>query len=647
LTIDACAALAQGLLRGCPSLTVLTTSRQPLDVEGETVLHVPPMSILDRDTGPWTGGDSNDAVDLFIHRATAAIPDFEPTAEDTTRIVKLCQLLDGIPLAIELAAGRLRAVSLEEVLERMGDRYRLLSRGSRSAPTRHQTLRACIDWTFDLCTPREKLAWARLSVFAGSFALDAAEELAIGDGIEQYDVLDLISSLLDKSILSRAGQTVPARYQMLETIRQYGAQRLDDDARDALRRRHREWYVRLAENADAEWPGPAQAQWIERLRLEHANIRSALDSFLVEDPRLGLRLVWSIENYWIARGMLSEARQWLDQLLAASPEPSVDRARALRLSAWFAIFQRDRDVAPALLDEAGLIATATSDAVAAAFTTKTWGVLAMFRGELPAAINHLETAAAAFAAAGHPTGEIHSMFETGLAHGFAGNGDQAAAWHSRCLERTAELGESWFRSWSLWAFGVEKWRQGDLATAADLEDASLRLKRSLDDQVGIACCFEALSWIAASDRDEARSATLLGAADRIWKTVGTSLQGIAPMWPYHEQGETTARQIGERAFKHAYDTGLHLRSAEAISLALRESVPAMATPEQEVEHLTKRELEIGDLVGQGLTNREIATRLVISVRTAEAHINHILTKLGLSNRTQLATWMTEHRTKRD
>ena len=645
--VEAAANLADALLRSCPRLRILATSRQALRVAGEVAVPVPPLSIPK--SGPAQSHVAiaeSEAVSLFVDRAAAAVQGFELTPETEAQVVELCRLLDGIPLAIELAAVRLRVLPLAEVLARMGDRYRLLTHGSRTAPARHQTLRASIDWTYELCSPAERLMWSRLATFTGGFALAAAEAVAAGGAIESESVLDLVTGLVEKSIASRVTEAREPRYQMLETIRQYGVERLDSAELAELEQQHRNWYVALAERMDREWSGPQQAEWLERLRWEHANIRAALQSCLTHDPQAGLRLVWSLENYWLARGFIAEAREWLDQLLTVARAPSVDRGRGLRLGAWLAILQGDHDAVPPLLAEAEAIADETGDPVLTAFVSQTWGLLALFLGDLEPAVERLETAVATFAELGNRTAEVHSMFEVGLALSLAGDGERAVEWHRRCAAVTTAMGESWWRSFSLWAFGIEKLRQGDVAEAAELEQETLRLKRQLDDQLGIAVCLEVMSWIDASQGDADRAARLLGAADALLGTVGMSLQGIPRLWAFHLQGEDSVRRrVTERGFRAAYAAGAAMSTGAAVAYALNESSTVVAANpvDQERDPLTRREREISELVTQGLTNREIAANLVISVRTAEKHVDHVMSKLGLSNRTQIATWMSSSR----
>lgn len=635
--VEHVAPFVEALLRACPGLRILATSRQPLDLDGEAVVRVPPLSVSDQVRGPGTGPvNESEAVSLFLERASAALPELTVTPDQREQIVELCRLLEGIPLAIELAAVRLRLLPLGELVARTGDRFGLLAHGRRTAPARHQTLRASIDGTHELCSSAERLLWSRLSVFSGGFSLEAAETVASGDEVARDAVLELVSALVDKSIVTRMMHEGEPRYIMLETIRQYASEHLDAEAARELNRRHREWFVALAERADQEWSGPHQVEWLTRLRWDYANLRVALQSCLASDPQQGLRLAWSIENFWLARGFLSEARLWLDDLLARDPSPTVDRGRALRLNSWLAILQGDHAVVPAMLEEAQTIALHTGDAVLDAYVVQGWGLLAMFQGDLSTSSERLETAVKAFARVGHPTGEIHSMFELGISYGFAGDTERAAGWQRRCQELANEMGESWWRSFSLWAYGIDRWRQGDIADAADIERQSLRLKRQQDDQLGVGVCLEAMSWIAAAEGDSARAARLMGAADSLLRRVGMSIEGSYSMWDYHRETEENLRRAwsGQR-LKRAYTEGAAWDSDYAVAFALGESAGENS---HDLPPLTKRELEVAELVSHGRTNRQIATSLFISVRTAEKHVDHILSKLNLSNRSQLAAW---------
>ncbi|MFE3238512.1 ATP-binding protein, partial [Kitasatospora indigofera] len=338
--VDNCAVLAERVTRECPQVRILATSRQPLGVYGEKVVPVLPMAVPDLEEQQNSPGAliAYDSVQLFIDRAVAVLPGFELTDANCGSVARLCRQLDGIPLAIELAVVWLRALSLQQIEERLTRRYGLLTRGPRSAPERHRTLRALVDWSYTLCTATEQRVWARASVFAGSFGLAAIEYVGEGDGVASEEILEVVQSLVEKSILIRDERGGSVRYRILETLREYGHERLLAAGEyEGVRRRHRDWYVRLTEQFRAEWIGPDQEVWAQRLRQEHPNLRIALDTCLVEPGQavVGLGIATRIDNYWSIGGTAKEASYWLDRALRQAPEPTPERATALRFNAWY------------------------------------------------------------------------------------------------------------------------------------------------------------------------------------------------------------------------------------------------------------------------------------------------------------------------
>ena len=650
--VDACAVLVDQLLRTCPQLHVLATSRQPLSITGESILPVPPLPVPDPDRLPPPEALARyDAVTLLLDRAASAVPGFRLTADNHAAVARLCQALEGIPLALELAAVRLRALSASQILERLTDRYALLSTGSRSAPSRQQTLRACIDWSFQLCSAAERTLWARLAVFSGGFELDAAEGICADDQLSRQTILDLIAALVDKSILIREEHGVHIRYRLLETIRQYGQERLHEGGELTVWRcRHRDWYAELVAQVASDWISPRQAEWLARLRRDHANLRAVLD-LCISDPEetvTGLRIATTLEYYWVLREHMSEGRHWLDLALAFETGPEKVRARALQVDAWLATLQRDTEVAVVMLDEAEALVRRAGDAVGLASVTLTRGLAAMFQGELAQAIGLLEQVVPVFRAAGELTEEVCAFFLLGLAAGLAGDAGQADLWLGQCLAMTEARQECGFRSYALWALGLVAWRQGDSRRAVVLETESLRIKIGLDDRLGIAFCFEALAWIAATERQAERAAVLLGAAEPIWRGIGMAFATIPAFSAYRAEGETAARRIGERAFQTAFRRGAGLSLEEAVAFAVDDKTQGPPSPSSgtDAAKLTRRELEIAELLAQGLSNREIANKLVIATRTAEGHVEHILSKLGFTSRAQIAAWVAERRAER-
>ena len=361
--IDACAEFAERALSGAPGVTLLLTSRQPLDVLGEQAFPVAPLPVP-AGTDATSGGD---AVELFAQRAAAAVPGFRVTAANRSDVIALCQRLDGIPLAIELAAVRLRALPLPELTQRLDNRFQVLASGRRGAVPRHQTLRTAIDWSHQLCTAAERELWARLSVFACSFDLDAAHEVCADPGTSQEQAIETLVGLVDKSIVT-SETTAGSRYQMLDTLREFGAAHLaaspgGEEVRDRLVSR----YLRLARRFDSRLLDDNQVALFHQLRGEHANVRSALAHALVNSrgrndlERDGAELAISLHAYWQISGLLAEGRQWLGAVLERFGAPSPQRASALITRGSLATFAGDIPAALAV-ERLGQAARLAADA---------------------------------------------------------------------------------------------------------------------------------------------------------------------------------------------------------------------------------------------------------------------------------------------
>jgi non-specific serine/threonine protein kinase len=642
--VVAVAVLADTLLRSCPHLRILATSREPLGIGGEATLPVPSLSVPDPRRRSSPNEQSHcEAVTLFAERAASAVPEFSIAEDNRRAVVEICRRLDGLPLAIELAAVRLRALTAQEIAHRLGDRYRLLTRGPRGAPTRQQTLRSCVQWSYDLCSPQEQLLWARLAVFAGSVELDAAEGVCAGDDLAPENILEVVASLVDKSILIPEQGTV-VRYRLLDTIREYGRERLHHTGEyEALRRRHRDWYADFVARADADWVGPRQVDWLTRLDREHPNIRAALEFSLTEpgEAQAALRIATKLFPYWFARGLLSEGRHWLDQALARDTGLTAQRSRALHRASTLAGLQGDLAAASALAEQGRELAAQLGDAAARTQAMLAAGYSGCMRGDPPGAVACFAEVLDTLDVEDDVHWQLEARYGLALASGMLGDTARTVTCHEEILAITEPRGELWYRSHSLWNLGVVAWRQGDPRRAAELVEQSLRLKQAMDDTFGAVLCLDTLAWIAASEHDPRRAATLLGAAAALTQAMGThtityTYPGLAA---HHEQCEQTLRALGEQAFQTAYQHGMGLAFDDAIAYALKEKPRAEPSPAStETTTLTRRQQEVADLVADGLTNKEIAARLVISPRTAETHVDHILTKLGFTSRTQIAAW---------
>lgn len=639
------AGLVETLLRDCPDLRILVTSREPLNVAGEAVLRVSPLTVPDPDReSSLQGLPRYDAVTLFADRAAAAAPGFELSDDNKATVARICARLDGLPLGIELAAARMRAMSLEQILQRLDDRYALLTRNSRTAPTRQQTLRWCIDWSYELCTEAEMRLWSRLSVFAGTFELDAAEQVC-GADLEPHSPLDVLSSLVDKSILIREASGGTVRFRMLETLRDYGREKLRaSDEYSGLRRRHREWYQQLALEAETEWISERQPYWIARLEREQPNFREALEYCLTENTQeaaeSGLQTVGALFIFWSFRGVYGEGRRWIDRIVNHPAHQSIpDRVKALYAGCILAAVQGDLPSATALLDKARLLAEQDPTPATQALIAYADGSIGLYRGELARASTSFERALALFGTASGGYLYVAALTLLGWTHELEGDTTRAIEYHEQALAVTEARGESLYRSTALWGIGVALWQQGDRQRAIEMLKNALRVNREVRSPTIGGLCLEALAWTVGAGGDAERAAVLMGASAEVLQSVG-SAGFVFPALPgYHRDCEQTTRSaLGTRKFDADFHRGRDMGLDAAVAYALEESTTPASTTALPA-NLTKREWQVAGLVAQGLTNKQIAAKLVIAQRTAQGHVEHILTKLGYTSRSQVAAWI--------
>jgi non-specific serine/threonine protein kinase len=641
--VDDCAVLADNITRECPHVRILATSRQPLNVYGEKVVPVLPMTVPDivEQNSPETLA-AYDSVQLLVDRAADILPSFELTDENCDSVARVCRQLDGIPLAIELAVVWLRALSLHQIEERLSQRYGLLTRGPRSAPERHRTLRALVDWSYALCSPAEQRVWARASVFAGGFGLPAIEYVGEGEGVAPDEILDVVQTLVEKSILIRDDHDGTVRYRILETLREYGHERLlAADEYETVRRRHRNWYVGLTEQFRVEWLGPDQEAWAQRLRQEHPNLRIALDTCLAVPGQaaVGLRIVTRLASYWTIGGRLKEACYWLDRALQQAPEPTHERATAL----WFNSFCRlllgeTEEGAAMLLESAGLAERLGFDA-GKAWVAQLKGVAAMYSGDMESAVRLLAEARDAFKRVGELSGELFGLFMLGLTLGVSGERERGLSLLDECLSMSVQRGEIFWRGHTLWSIAWVEILHGNVDAAESRGREALEAWRRIGNRGGVAFAVETLSWVCAGRNLYARSASLFGAAASVWHEIGTSVDNYAPLGEAHHHYVSIVREsMGDESFEEAFRRGYDMPGELAIDFALGAKDPTSSTvksaPHQETP-LTRREQEISGLVAMGLSNKDIAERLVISPRTVETHVQNVLAKLGFTSRTQI------------
>ena len=685
--LQACAELAESLLRGSEKLQILATSRQPLRVAGETVWRVPSLVIPDPRAASGTDEiAASEAVRLFCERARSVLPGFVLHDHNAAAVAQICRRLDGIPLAIELAAALVRLLGPEQILERLDHRFRLLVGGSRTAPSRQQTLQATLDWSFLQLQVEETILLRRLSVFAGGWTLEAAEAVVAGDGLVEEDVLELLGGLADKSLVVVEGQEVQARYRLLETVRQYALEKLREAAEDGkLFVRHAHWCLALAVRAERELVGAKQLTWLDRLEREQDNLRAALGWARQANAETGLRLAASLGRFWELQGYLAEGRGWLDWLLSVVPERTILRAKALHALGALARTWGDNDRARAAFEESLAIFTELSDSFGRATVLRQLGLTVALQGDYALGRMLMDESVVIGRALGDQSGTGWAIGLRGMLARTEGELDRAQPLLEEALEllRPTEDSEGvafvlnnlgqlarqkgdyvsamrllkeslgLFRAigakprigWTSIGLGNVARLGGDLDQAKVLLDEGLVLLQEINNQRQLShgLCFAGI--LAVQRGRDARGVRLIGAAARYPQTRASLDADELGDW---DASLVLARaRLGEEEFDQAWSEGqaMTLERSVADALAADRSTPSSQTFARDVRQsdpLSPREREVVVLIARGLSNREIADTLVIAERTAEAHVTHVLSKLRVRSRAQVAVWAVEH-----
>ncbi|MFD0343296.1 ATP-binding protein [Streptomyces sp. NPDC127117] len=589
--VDACADLVRELLRRAPHLRVLAAGRLPLELDGEFVFPLPPMT-------------DEDAMLLFTERAVAVRPDFRLTDENRATILELCRRLDGIPLALELAAGRLRALSTVQVLQRLDDRFRLLTGSSRSALARHQTLRTAVGWSHELCAPEQRLLWARLSVFAGQFDLEAVEYVCSGADLPADSVLDVLSGLLAQSVVLREDTVQGTRYRMLDTVREYGAEWLAaTDDTDRLRRRHRDWFLGLATWCELDWFSPRQGEVAARAGSELPNLRRAME-YSLESPgeaHLAQYLAGTLWFLWVGCGRLSEGRHWLDHVLEEDSAYDSSRLKALWVLGYVAVLQGDPVGAVSALQECRDEADRAGDSTALAYAVHRTGCLALVTDDMVRAQELLGEALRRYRELGELNSNVlMAQIELAMTVGFQGDLDGAATICEEVREICEDHGERWALSYALYVLAFAALQRGRPERARELLGKSLAISHAFHDLLGSVLALELLALITAVEGDPAEAAVLQGAADRIWPSVGLPLFGSAHYGQPRVRCEELARQeLGDDRYEAKLRAGGQLDPDTAVARALA-SGPA--------GHRETPERLPGALPGPGKTRRPATSR---------------------------------------
>ena len=635
------------ILRNAPSARILVTTRTSLTVTEEIIYPVPPLTVPDdAELVSVEALPQFESIRLLQERAEASCPGFTLNENNAAAAARLCIQLEGIPLAIELAVARMRILSLDQILERLTDRFGLLTIGSRSAAPRQQTLRSLIDWSFDLCTEPERNLWARLSVFAGSFDLTSAEGVC-GNGYADSSghptpTLDLLSSLVNQSILDVEGHEPSMRFRMLETIRAYGAEILALTGQSQkFHSRHRQYFLDVVKGLERSWCGPDQAASVEWMRVERENLRAAFETASPGD-NYQLELIAALRYRWYADGRIAEGRRWADEALDAPDGDRAStpaRAEALWVAARVCLLQGDHEMAARRLDECEAAAMRLHLAEAAAQCRGLRGLAAQLRGDLGEAETQFEAALRELADVGETAEWLMASFEYAVVLSLGGRSADALAVSTSALAVCRHRDERWASSYLKWSQGLDHWLQSDFPAARATALDALRDHRAFDPSLGTALMIELLAWIAGSTGQLERAAQLIGASRSLWRRTGTELVAFGPeLTSYHSTCCSQLEQdMSPRALSTALQAGAKRSPTGIIAYALEERA-AESIADDKPPALTGRQQEIAALISKGLTSRQIAAALVISVRTVESHIDNIMTRLGFVSRSQIASW---------
>jgi non-specific serine/threonine protein kinase len=579
--IDACAQLAEAIMREAPTVTLLATSRQPLDVHGEYTFSVPPLP-------------EADAMELFARRGAAAVPGFAVDDDNRQEVARLCQRLDGIPLAIELAAVQLRALPLLELVRRLDTQFAMLAAGASGALPRHQTLRTAIEWSYDLCSPLERALWQRLSVFAGGFDLAAVEEVCAESDPERDEIVAALFGLIDKSVVLRQSLG-SGRYHLLDTIREFGGEQLGASGTESRwRGRHIARYLRMAGYFAEHFADDEQMARFHELRDEHANLRAALE-YALDAPAAadagpdgqrdlarqlelatareleGAALATALAGYWMISGLLREGGYWLGKLLARFTRPSRERASVLASAGFLASWAGDVDGSITECLEAISIASKLGEPAIIARGYLHMNLALTFRGE------HEKSAAAGLEAqrrlteAGDRVGLLMLACQMGHLHQLTGHLDQAVATCSAGLELLGENSEErWLQSYLYLVSAFALFQQpGKDAECTSYSTRALFLKSELGDIAGIAYALDTLGWLAIRLGRAERVAWLFGAADALWERVGSRFGGTALMEQVRQGVEGAARAaIGAGRYSELWRAGAARPLEEIVQAAL-------------------------------------------------------------------------------
>ena len=693
------------LLKAAPDLKVLVTSRASLQVSGEQQYPLQPLILPDLGKLPELEALSEvEAVKLFVQRATSVKPHFTLTKENCQAIAEICHRLDGLPLAIELAAARMNVLTPQVMLERLSSSLTLLASGARDRPARHQTLRSAIEWSYRLLDTAEQKLFRRMAVFVGGCTLEAIEAVCNAEDDLAIDVLDGVASLVDKSLLRQEeGVRGEPRFWMLETIHEFARERLQESGEaDVLHKEHAVYFMRMAEAAEPHLTGKQQQAWLERLEVEHDNFRATLrwavasgeagsakagtaatsneaqtaDASTARERatagnaatltlEIGLRTAGALRQFWDVRGYYRQASEDLQRLLSAADRLGCSRAvrvKALNAAGVLTYRQGEYATAHSRLEQALAVGKALGDRPSMALSLHHLGNAAFGQGDYAAARALYQESLALRKELGDRWGIAICLNNLGSVAFL--EEDHAAAWslYEESLTLFKEEGDKWGITVLLINLGNVAYLQGDFAAARSLCEEGLVTSKEIGSKFGIAVSMAALGGIAAASGQPLRGARLLGTADALLQVIGSMLEAENRR-PYEAAVASARAQLGEEQFEKARQQGRSVLMDQAIADALDPAL--LATDEPSVskqapapppapepgtgsrtrypEGLTRREVEVLRVVAEGLTNAEIAARLFLSPNTVNVHLYSIFNKLGVTTRTAAARFAVEHK----
>ncbi|MFN2462501.1 MAG: LuxR C-terminal-related transcriptional regulator [Candidatus Dormibacteria bacterium] len=614
--VEGAATFAAALVTAAPSLRMLATSREPLRIAAEATFSVPPLP-------------DNESLLLFIERAKARVPDFLPLDDTRVAVREICARLDGLPLAIELAAARMAMLTPAQLIPLLGDRFSLLDAGPRDAPSRHRALRATIDWSFDLLGPEERELFTRLSVFRGGFDLSAAAALA-GAG-----ALGTLTALVEKSVVQPFGSTGPnPRYRLLDTLREYGLERLAAaGATEEANLAHLQHFVQRAESTFVEGLVIGPAVQVRELESDLDNLRAALEWSIVAEPGLGLRLVGAARDLWFMRAQ-ADGLRLAKELLAREIVPDTYKARALVTAGQLANTLQRTGEATAFLEEACEISRVQGAAQTLAWATWTLGVAGFLGENLAPAARSFEESRDMFEEIGDRTGVGRATASLGTVLFLRGELEEARATLTKALSVAEETVDDFGQGLCHLYLGLAAGRAGDRPDAGTHLRAAIRVLGDLGDNTLLTLALAGLA-LSLERADRRRALRLASAATTIRGWIGGD---FAPFMTHAVARLRTdaESQLGAAVAAAEWEAGRSLGLSEARGIALGGNAPVGASAKPV---LSGRELEVARLVAEGLGNKAIAETLHLSTRTVENHVFRVLSKLGLDNRTQLAVWV--------